>query len=373
MSLKRISVIIILCGLVCAAQAATERKTRNVILVTIDGLRWQEVFRGAEEALMTTEKTAGGGVPNGDLVALRADYLADTPEERRKKLMPFFWGTLVPGGQAFGNRDHGSAARVINAEKVSYPGYNELLTGAPDPLITSNAPLPNRNVTVLEWLHARPGLAGRVAAAGAWNVFAPILNVGRSRLPLFVTGQHSAPGSVSPRIAELERWMDDIPPITNAENFDAFAYHAAIDMIGTYRPRVFLLALGEPDEWAHARRYDRYLRSIQRCDRFIRQLWEHLQAMPEYRDTTTIILTPDHGRGVMPEDWTSHGKKIPRSEETWLAAFGPDTPALGERRDVAEVHQAQVAATVAALLGEDFRAAFPAAAEPISAVLPRAP
>ena len=371
--MKRNLLLVAWCCLVGVASAAPERATRHVILVTIDGLRWQEVFRGADEALMTTDKTAGGGVPGGELIALRADCLAETPEERRQKLMPFFWGTLVPGGQAFGNRDRGSAASVLNVEKVSYPGYNELLTGAPDPLITSNAPVPNRNVTVLEWLNARPGFAGRVAASAAWNVFAPILNVGRSRLPLFVTGQHSAPGSVSPRLAELERWMDDIPPITSAENFDAFVYHAAVDLIETRRPRVFLLGLGEPDEWAHARRYDRYLQSIRRCDRFIRQLWEHLQAMPEYRGTTTLVLTPDHGRGVTPEDWTSHGKKIARSEETWFAVFGPDTPALGERHDTAEVHQAQVAATVAALLGEDFRAAFPAAAEPVAAVLPRAP
>ncbi|MCX6931459.1 MAG: hypothetical protein NTZ29_02060, partial [Verrucomicrobia bacterium] len=135
------------------------------MLITIDGLRWQEVFRGAEEALMTTDKTAGGGVPKGSLTALKADFLAATPEERRRKLMPFFWGTLVPAGQAFGNRDLGSAARVLNAEHISYPGYNELLTGAPDPLITSNVPIPNRNVTVLEWLHGRPGFAGRVGAA----------------------------------------------------------------------------------------------------------------------------------------------------------------------------------------------------------------
>ena len=348
---------------------AAENKTRNVLLVTIDGLRWQEVFRGADEAFMNKDKNSGG-VPGGELVALKADYLGATAEERRKKLMPFFWGTLVPGGQAFGNRDLGSTASVLNTERISYPGYNELLTGAPDPLITSNAPVPNRNVTVLEWLNGRPGFAGRVAAAAAWNVFAPIINVGRSRLPLFVTGQHSAPGSVSPRIAELERWMDDIPPITNAENFDAFVYHAAVDRIDTHRPRVFLIALGEPDEWAHAHRYDRYLQSIRRCDRFIRQLWEKLQALPEYRDSTTIVLTPDHGRGVTPEDWNGHGKKIPRSEETWFAVYGPDTPALGERRaGVTEVHQAQVAATVAALLGEDFRAVFPAAAAPVSAVL----
>ena len=354
-----------------AMLVAAEERPRHVVLITIDGLRWQEVFRGAEEALMTTDKTAGGGVPAGSLTALKSDFLADTAEERRLKLMPFFWGTLVPGGQAFGNRDVGSAARVLNAEHVSYPGYNELLTGAPDPLITSNTPIPNRNVTVLEWLHGRPGFDGRVGAAAAWRVFAPIINVGRSRLPVFVTQQHSAPGSVSPRIAELERLMDDITPITPDENFDAFAYHAAVDMIDTLRPRVFLLALGEPDEWAHARRYDRYLQSIQRCDRFIRQLWEKLQADPEYRGTTSFVLCSDHGRGVTPENWTGHNQKIPHADETWIAAFGAAVPARGERRETAEVHQAQVAATVAALVGEDFRAAFPAAAEPIAEVVGR--
>jgi hypothetical protein len=359
-------------GAVCSLGPAAELKTRNVLLVTIDGLRWQEVFRGAEEALMTVDKVAGGGVPAGALTALRADYLAPTPEERRKKLLPFFWGTVVPQGQAFGNRDIGSPARVLNAERVSYPGYNELLTGAPDPLIVNNTPRPNPNVTVLEWLHARPGFQGRVAAAAAWNVFVPIINVGRSRFPVFVTQQQSAPGTVSPRIAEIERWMADIPPITTAENFDAFVYHAAVDMFATHQPRVFLLALGEPDEWAHARRYDRYLDSIRRCDRFIRQLWEKLQALPQYRDTTTLVLTPDHGRGVLPADWTSHGKKVPHSEETWFAAFGPDTPARGERRDTAEISQAQVAATVAALLGEDFHVAFPAAAAALADLFPPA-
>jgi hypothetical protein len=354
---------------VASASLAADLTTRNVLLVTIDGLRWQEVFRGAEEALMTTDKVAGGGVSSGDLQALRTDFLAPTPEERRTKLMPFFWGTLVPQGQAFGNRDRGSPARVLNVEFVSYPGYNELLSGAADPLIVGNTPIPNRNTTVLEWINGRPGFTGRVAAAAAWNVFVPILNVGRSRLPVFVTQQRSAPGKVSPRIAQIEEWMADIPPISTTENFDAFVYHAAVDLFATHQPRLFLLALGEPDEWAHARRYDRYLYSIQRCDRFIRQLWEKLQALPQYRDTTSIVLSPDHGRGITPEDWTSHGKKVTRSNETWFAAFGPDTPARGERRDSAEVTQGQVAATVATLLGEDFRAAFPAAAPAIADVV----
>jgi hypothetical protein len=360
--------LLLLSLLLSLSLAAAETKTRHVILVTIDGLRWQEVFHGADETLVN--KTAGG-VPDALLAPLHTEFLTGTPEERRRQLMPFLWETVAAHGQIFGNRDLASPASVLNAEWVSYPGYNEMLTGRPDPLITSNAAKPNPNVTVLEWLNGRPAFAGRVAASAAWKVFAAILNVERSRLPLFVTPQHSAPGTVSPRIAELEDWMADLPPITPDEHFDAFAYRAAVEMVDTRQPRVLLLALGEPDEWAHARRYDRYLSSIQRCDRFVRQLWEKLQALPEYRGTTTLLLTPDHGRGATGVDWTSHGKKTPRSDETWLAALGPDTAALGERRNTPAVHQAQVAATVAELLGEDFRAAQPTAAPAIGDFLAR--
>ncbi|MDP3071712.1 MAG: alkaline phosphatase family protein [Opitutaceae bacterium] len=351
-----------LLSLFCAASLASAQPVKNVLLVTLDGLRWQEMFTGADELLLNKEH---GGVADGALPALRRDYWADTPAARREKLMPFLWGTIARQGQLFGNRALNSPVAVSNAERVSYPGYNELLTGRPDPLITNNTPRPNPNVTVLEWLHGRPGFAGRVAASAAWNVFVPIINVGRSRLPVFVTLQQSKPGAVSPRIAEIERWMQDIPPISTSESFDAFAYEAALDLIATHRPRVFLLALGEPDEWAHARRYDRYLDSIRRCDRFIRQLWEILQTQPEYRGTTALVISPDHGRGVLGADWTSHGRKVPRSDETWLVAMGPGIAARGERRDTALLHQAQVAATVAALLGEDFRAAFPEAAPPV--------
>jgi hypothetical protein len=160
--------------------------------------------------------------------------------------------------------------------------------------------------------------------------------------------------------------MDDIPGMTPDEHFDAFVYQATLDMFEVRKPRVFLLAFGEPDSWAHQRRYDRYLSSIQRCDRFIRQLWDKLQALPQYRGTTTLIISPDHGRGVLPADWTSHGKKVPRADETWLMALGPDTPPFGERRNVPAVHQAQLAVTVATVLGEDFQRDFPAAAPAIA-------
>lgn len=346
--------------LAVAADAAPQ--TRNLVIVTIDGLRWQEVFRGADETLYDRES---GGVPENTLTALRADFLAPSADERRRRLMPFFWETVVGQGLVYGNRDFGSPARVTNEAWSSYPGYNEMLTGRPDPRIVNNNPLPNPNVTVLEWLNRQPAYAGRVAGAAAWRRFSAILNVERSGLPLFVTPQTSAPGAASPRIAELERWMADIPPITADEHFDIFVHHAAFDLIDRLKPRVFLFALGEPDEWAHARRYDRYLNSIRRCDRLIEELWAKLQSMPEYRGTTTMILTTDHGRGPNSGDWVRHNRSTPHSDETWFAIVGPDTPARGELRDTPLIHTSQVAATIATILGEDYRQFSAEAAPPI--------
>jgi hypothetical protein len=352
--------------LVALTGAAAAPRTRNVLIVTIDGLRWQEVFRGADESLFDKD---AGGVSEGVATRLREDFVAPTPAERRQRLMPFFWSTVVTQGFVQGNRDVGSPVRVANAFWSSYPGYNELLTGRSDPAIVNNAAIPNPNVTVLEWLNGRPGFEGRVAVSAAWRRFSAILNVERSRLPLFITAQPSEPGYHSPRIAELQQWMSDLPPITPDEHFDIFAYHAAVDMIDTLKPRVFLLGLGEPDEWGHARRYDRYLDSIRRCDRLIEALWNKLQAMPEYRGNTTLLITTDHGRGPNSGDWVRHNRSTPHSDETWFAALGPDTPNLGERQNTPLVHQAQMAATIAALVGEDFHAFAPVAAPPVTDVL----
>jgi len=97
-------------------------------------------------------------------------------------------------------------------------------------------------------------------------------------------------------------------------------------------------------------------------------LWDLVQSMPEYRGKTTLIVLPDHGRGVGAQ-WTDHGEKIPESKQTWMAFLGPDTPALGERKQAAPVSESRVAATLAALLGQDYHAAVPKSGEAIGDVL----
>lgn len=347
--------------LAASVAPAAEPQTRNVLFISIDGMRWQEVFRGPEQAMMNKEF---GGVP--DAAKLHEAFWADTPEARREKLMPFFWRTIARDGQLYGNRDAGSLGDVTNTRWISYPGYNEFLTGHADPRITTNKPIPNPNVTVLEWLNTRPGFTGKVFAVNAWQALPAILNAERSKIPMWTGGLPTAPGVVSPRMAELEKVMADIPQPWVDEHYDAFVYQAALDILEHQRPRVLYVNFGETDEWAHARRYDHYLETAQREDRWIREMWEKMQSIDQYRGSTTLIVTTDHGRGVNPEDWTSHNDKIPNCSQWWAAILGPDTPPLGERKNCAPVTQSQIAATIAKVLGEDFRAAAPEAAEPLA-------
>jgi len=91
-------------------------------------------------------------------------------------LFPFIWGTVATRGQIFGNRTQGSDAHVTNGRAFSYPGYNEMSVGFPNPAITSNEFGPNPNVSVFEWLNGSPDLAGHVAIYGTWHNYYDIFN-----------------------------------------------------------------------------------------------------------------------------------------------------------------------------------------------------
>jgi type I phosphodiesterase/nucleotide pyrophosphatase len=348
-----------------AAHAQSAPQTRNVVLIVSDGLRWQEVFTGADPTLLNE---AHGGIWDKE-ENLRRDFWRDDPTERRRALLPFLWNTVAVRGQIFGNQALGSVARVTNGLAFSYPGYNEMLTGHPDARINSNEFGPNPNVSVLEWLNTLPDLQGKVSAHATWSTFKDILNVSRSHLPLQVGWDPPYQGTLTPQQQLLNRLYQSTTRMDDDDVYNAFMQVPLLDSFATHQPRVLFVGYGETDNWAHAGRYDLVLHSAHHFDQFVAELWEHLQALPAYRNTTTFIITTDHGRGSGLTEWKEHGVEQKGSENIWIAVLGPDTAPLGERSHTGEVHQAQIAATVAAFLGKDFRKAVPAAAPAIHEVL----
>lgn len=337
-------------------------RAERVLVVTLDGVRWQEVFGGAQRELIAAE---AGGV--ADTTALLRRFWRESVEARRAALLPFLWGSVARQGRLLGDSTGGSVVRVTNGKWFSYPGYNELLTGSADDRIDSNDKIPNPNVSVLEWLNRRAEFRDSVAAFGSWDVLPFILDTARSHLPTNGDGPPVAePGTEVERV--LNALAADLPPYWGTVRFDAVTMQGALHHLKTRKPRVLYVMLGDTDEWAHERRYDLYLDAAWRADRFLRTLWETVQASPEFRDRTTLLVTTDHGRGSGSE-WTDHGRRVPAAGRIWVGGLGPTAGATGQRPPAPgnQLTQSQFAATIAAALGleAEFRRANPQAAPAI--------
>ena len=251
------------------AQTGTGLKTRNVVLIVSDGLRWQEIFTGADAELLN-EKNGGIWDKEQDL---RREFWRDDVHERRRALFPFLWSTVAMHGQIFGNQSLGSVARVTNGQAFSYPGYNEMLTGHPDPRIDSNEFGPNPNVSVFEWLNAQPELHGRVGVYATWVNFKDIFNVARSHLPLQVGWDLPYQGTLTPREALLNQLYQSTTRLDDEDVYDAFLQIPLMDSFSKSQPHVLFVGLGETDNWAHSGRYDLVLHSAHAFDRFVGELW----------------------------------------------------------------------------------------------------
>jgi Type I phosphodiesterase / nucleotide pyrophosphatase len=353
------------CATLCCPLPASAGKTRNVILVIADGVRWQEVFSGADPLLLNEE--AGGSWESDK--ELKAKYWDDDPIARRKKLFPFLWETVATHGQLYGNQSAASVARVTNTMWFSYPGYNEMSTGAADPRIDSNDYPPNPNVTVFEWLNTRPGFGGKVEIFGTWAKFADIFNGARSKLPIRSGATLVDSRDTSPRGTLLSELYRTTTRTEGADPYDSFLHVVFREHLRAHRPRVLFVGYGDTDIWQHMGRYDAFLETAHSFDGYLAELWKQLQSTPGYKDQTTLIVSTDHGRGGGLSEWRDHGADKKGSDGIWIAVIGPDTPPLGERRNASTVTQSQIAATIAALLGEDFQTFNPSAAPPLREVL----
>lgn len=340
-------------GRTVSAQAARDH---NVVLIITDGFRWQELFNGADSALLTKEH---GGVE--DTLGLRRQFWRATPEARRETLLPFIWGTIGKQGQIWGNQQKGSVAQIVNSFRFSYPGYNEILTGKFDPRIDSNEYPPNPNVTVFEWLSHRPGFDGKVAAFGTWDAFPRIFNRDRAK-KLFLRAEWERP--FDNPVSDNQRLLNEQYATVTREwgtymGLDGLMAPVVREYVTRHQPRVLYLGYGETDEFAHDGRYDRTLASAHAVDYFIGNLWKTMQAMPRYKGKTTFIISTDHGRGSGLKAWRDHDHDVDGAENIWIALIGPGVKPLGERSNAEKVTQSQIAATVAAAVGEDYAGAVP--------------
>lgn len=319
---------------------------QKVFLITLDGLRWQELFTGADKDLIQNKKY----VKKPE--ALNKAYWSATPRERRSVLMPFVWEEVVKMGQIHGNRKLNSKVNLTNGMWFSYPGYNEILTGRADDInIDSNDKNPNKNVTVLEQ-YAQKYNKRKVAAFGSWDVFDFIINEARSGVYTNCGFEPSTDFPLTPQEELLNQLQEQIPSPWGSVRLDGFTHQYAKAYIEKHQPDLIYISYGETDDFAHNGDYASYLKSTHNTDALIKDLWEYVQGSEYYRGKTTFIITTDHGRGTAPLDsWRSHGTDVKGSDQTWIIAFGKGIANAGEISNQAPLFNNQIAPTVRELTG----------------------
>ncbi|MBA4145992.1 MAG: phosphoglyceromutase [Cytophaga sp.] len=332
------NILSILFALAMMPVISQTHQTENLLIVTLDGFRWQEFFSGADSSLFFNQRYT----PDASRVS---EFWNADSDQRREALLPFFWNVVAQQGQLYGNRNYGNKVSCANPYWFSYPGYSEMFTGVVDRHMASNRKVMNPNSNVLEFIHQQNEFEGKVAAFSTWDVIPYVLRTSYNGIHVNTMKGKAFNDSII---------SEDTSQTDKDERCDESTFTAAFDFLKQQQPRVLFLSLDGTDEHSHAGRYADYLIYAHKADQMISELWNWVQTQERYKDKTTLLVTTDHGRGKGRNSWKTHGRWAAGSNQIWMAVIGPDTPALGEMKTNAHYFQKQTAKTAAAFLGLEY-------------------
>jgi hypothetical protein len=314
----------------------------RIVLITIDGVRAEDVFEGADPKLR----------PGSNVEKLR----------RPEAVMPRTHRLVATRGVAGGAERAGCGeVHTASGANVSLPGYLEIFTGRRTRCRDNNCDRTTSPTVLDEAAHA--GL-GPIASIGSWEV----LDRAVSNRSFPISRAVGADPSTAMLVSEgTQRWPESRPVADQAleqlvaagERADAYPGHGryrpdartaavALEYLRSAQPAFLHVGLGDPDEYGHRNDYPAYLESIGQADAFIGQVADTLDGMGELGARTTVIVTTDHGRN---RDFQHHGASSLTSARTFVLAFGGHVAKRGVACPTRDVTLADIAPTIRVLTG----------------------
>jgi hypothetical protein len=214
---------------------------------------------------------------------------------------------------------------------VSLPGYTEIFTGRPSTTCRDNECPPTRTPTFLDRA-VDAGLS--VAAFASWEKLDRAITARPGRFVVSAGRDHG----------------DDSPPWPGSGAYrpDAKTADIALEYLELVQPDVLFIGLGDPDEYAHHGNVGGYRAALAYADSVLARLGRLLARMGDRGRATHVFVTADHGRA---NDFISHGGHAPESARVWLVGAGPRIRARGYSTSPRERHLADIAPTIATVLG----------------------
>jgi hypothetical protein len=322
------------------------------VLVTIDGIRAEDVFDGADPSLKP---------------GVKVDHLV-----RPEALMPRVHRLVATRGVALGAEKLGcGVVRTATGVNVSLPGYLEIFTGRKTHCRDNQCSRVG-TPTVLD--EAADAGISPVASIGSWDVLDRAVSKGGGRV-LVAEGAQPWPGARPLALGKMEELVavgEKVEPFPGVGKYrpDEYTTRIALEYLRTEKPQVFHVGLGDSDEWGHRNDYAAYLSALGKADAFIGSLADALDTMGEIGARTTVIITTDHGRN---RDFQHHGTFSATSARTFVIAFGGHVQARGIIACPShDVSLADIAPTMRVLLGLAADDA-PDAGRPIEEIAPTSP
>jgi Metalloenzyme superfamily len=319
-----------------AVEAAAEERTESaVVLVVLDGVRWQEFFGGADRALLRER-----GMNPVSFAGPRA-------------LLPNVAHALDMGAVAIGG-PRGPEIAATGPRFISMPGYLEIFDGRPDPGCEANDCVrPPVRTIVDDVLDASDVDGTEAAVVASWPNIARAAAADPSRV-VISAGRHRVERENVLRADESTAALLDRGrrarafPGEGDYRPDAITARIALQVLAVERPRFLFVGLGDADEYGHRNDYMGYLQAVHASDAFLGELFATLGGMGARGKHTTVLVTADHGRAYGFKD---HGARYPESGRVWLLAAGGDVHGRGAVAASRRHTLSDVAPTVMALLG----------------------
>ena len=311
-------------------------RDRTIVLVAIDGVRWQEVFLGVDPKLARRQR-------------FRRDEIVGARE-----LMPNLHRLLETRGAAVGAPSQPHAMVASGPHYVSLPGYIEMLSGV-GPSGCSNNECGRTPWKTLadELADTRRGDRTQVAVVSSW----PLIEQAAAKRPQAIalsTGRHGGETREALLFDGVARSIvrrgERSSPHPGHGDFrpDRFTAELGLHVLRARAPGFLFIGLGETDEYGHRNDYRSYLRALTYADSVVGEVAAIVRELNAGGHPTTLFVTSDHGRA---QNFVTHGAHAPESARTWLVAAGAGVRARGAVVSPRRRRLADIAPTIRYLVG----------------------
>src|SRR4029078_6184823 len=272
--------LLIAISLVLFALNAKAAGINHVSYITLDGIRWQDIYATHE-------------------------------------YFPKLWSKHAPQLKFYGLPNSDTTMQTASIP-ISLPSYQAQLSGKIQPCEDNECGM-IANTTLPEYLIQQLHFAKKdVAVFSSWPVIANALeskkgnvynNVGNIPVLDPITNQADA---VMKKINRQQR-LDHLDYKPN--RFDKYTFAHALHYFEKHQPKFLWISLVNADDEAHMQHLNEYHQLLLFYDDVLDQLFNKLKQM-KLDKNTMVIVTTDHGRGNE-KNWITHGKEFPEAKRTW--------------------------------------------------------